>query len=466
MAESRSAKIARQAMWVRFLLAFCCLILAFASALFSTVAREQGHFWATLAMASLALLLATIVGLTTVPVLARQVVGNRVRDAFQFDVTRVGIFYVISIVLIGIAALNTGNNLLYIVVAVMLGAILISGIASAVILRNVQLEVRVVDRVFAGQPVKAIVRVRNMRKRLPLFSLAVKPIAPEKSNGWQWVRSTFAFPPGRKDDRVWLTLPDRQLRRVPITSAAPGLDCREVYFPFIMAGEEQSAEIEVIFAKRGCYQSGMFGIGTRFPFAFLAKTRNVRLANPVVVYPRLQPGATAMVSPQIGGEIETLSRGQGSELYRVREYLAQDSVRRVDWKATAKAGSLMVREFIRDDEARVRIVFDNPAAGLISEAHYENGVSVAASLAWQLTREGTNISYLAPGLQAGQDLDDFLKYLATVEPAEEELLWDRVPQDSALNLIVTTRSARHFEQVELDRWVVIPFDKGSVAPVI
>ena len=74
--------------WVRFLLALVGLILAFGAALFSTVARESGSLWATLVFSSVALALAAIVGLTTVPYLARRVAGGRVRDAFDYDVTR------------------------------------------------------------------------------------------------------------------------------------------------------------------------------------------------------------------------------------------------------------------------------------------------------------------------------------------------------------------------------------------
>src|SRR5207237_2296174 len=96
--------------------------------------RESGNLWATLIFASMALLLATIVGLTTVPYLAHRVAASRVRDAFDYDVTAVGIIYVLAVLLIGIAALNTGNNLLYIIVAAMLAAILISGIASSDVL--------------------------------------------------------------------------------------------------------------------------------------------------------------------------------------------------------------------------------------------------------------------------------------------------------------------------------------------
>src|SRR5437879_8392167 len=122
--------------WVRFLLAIVGLLLAFGAALFSTVSRESGNLWATLILASAALLLATIVGLTTVPYLARRVAAARIRDAFDYDVTRAGIFYVVITLLIGIAALNTGNNLLSIIVAAMLPALVCSGFASALVLRT------------------------------------------------------------------------------------------------------------------------------------------------------------------------------------------------------------------------------------------------------------------------------------------------------------------------------------------
>src|SRR5215471_9853670 len=108
--------------WLRFLLALVGLVLAFAAALFSTVSRESGNLWATLILASAALLLATIVGLTTVPYLAQRVGTARMRNALDYEVTRVGIIYIVIVLLIGIAALNTGNNLLYIIVAAMLAA--------------------------------------------------------------------------------------------------------------------------------------------------------------------------------------------------------------------------------------------------------------------------------------------------------------------------------------------------------
>src|SRR6185312_8758093 len=173
-ALSNSFRFEREA-WVRFLVALAGLVLAFGAALFSTVTRQAGNVVATAIFASLALFLAGFVGLTTVPYLARRVAFQRVRDAFDYDVTREGLVYLGIIIVIGIAALNTGNNLLFIVVAAMLSAILVSGIASAGELRGLKLEVVLSDHTFAGEQVTARVSLRNTRRWLPALSVSVVP---------------------------------------------------------------------------------------------------------------------------------------------------------------------------------------------------------------------------------------------------------------------------------------------------
>ena len=194
--RSRFLRFEIPEIWMRFLLALLGLILAFAAAVFSTVARESGSLWATVILASIALVLAVVVGLTTVPYLARRVAGSRVRDAFNYDVTGVGIIYVVSVLLIGVAALNTGNNLLYVIVAAMLAAILVSGVASAIVLRELELDVRLPEQVFAGRPTLGKIVVRNRRRWLPSFSISVVPLKQKHSKQWQWMPTTFAFPPG------------------------------------------------------------------------------------------------------------------------------------------------------------------------------------------------------------------------------------------------------------------------------
>jgi len=438
---SRFLRLDIPEVWLRFLLAIVGLVLAFGAALFSTVSRESGNLWATVLLASTALVLAVVVGLTTVPYLARRVAGAGIRDAFDFDVTKIGIVYVAMVLLIGIAALNTGNNLLYIVVAAMLAAILVSGIASAVVLRNLELEVRLPEHVFAGRPLLGRVALRNRGRWLPSFSVNV--VAVEKDNSgkhWQWVPAKFAVPPGRPPERQWLQFRDYKLQRVSNTAVLPPIFEGATYFPYISAGTELTADIELCFERRGFYQQKSFGLATRFPFAFLTKTRRVPLAREIIVYPRVEAADEFFeVLPMITGEFETFVRGRGDDLYLIREYMPEDSARHVDWKATAKSGSLKVREFSREDERKLRIVFDNPGENMVSDDAYENAVMLAASLSWHFAQENTEISFVSQGYTGEPDLYRFLAHLAVAQPQPLPSVVESLQPSDDYNIILTTR---------------------------
>jgi uncharacterized protein (DUF58 family) len=428
--------------WVRFLLAIVGLTLAFAAALFSTVSRESGHLWATLGLASAALLLAVIVGLTTVPYLARRVAGARIRDAFDYDVTRVGIVYVVIVLVVGIAALNTGNNLLYIIVAALLAAILVSGFASAIVLRDLELDVRLPEHVFAGRAVLGRIVLRNPRRWLPSFSVNVVPAKKDDApKQWEWTQATFAVPPGRPPERQWMHFRDYKLRRVSKAKVQPGIFEGAAYFPYIPARSELKADIELRFDRRGCYQQKSFGLATRFPFAFLTKTRHVPLAREIIVYPRVEPADEFFeVLPMITGEFETFVRGRGDDLYLIREYMPEDSARHVDWKATAKSGSLKVREFSREDERKLRIVFDNPSQGVVSEKAYEDAIALAASLSWHFAGQNTDISFVSQNYSGEPDIYRFLAHLAVAEPQALPSVIDSLRPSEDYNIILTTRA--------------------------
>ena len=422
------------------MLALLGLILAFAAALFSTVARESGSLWTTVILASLALTLAVVVGLTTVPYLARRVAGGRVRDAFNYDVTGVGIIYVVAVLLIGVAALNTGNNLLYVIVAAMLAAILVSGVASAIVLRDLELDIRLPEQVFAGRPTLGKIVIRNRRRWLPSFSISVVPLQQKPSGKWQWVPTTFGFPPSQPAEKQWVRLPDRQLRRVAAGATPPGIFTQSAYFPYLPAAAELSAELELCFPRRGRYQQNSFGLATRFPFAFLTKTRRVPLPREILVYPPVEVTDEFFeVLPLITGQFETFARGRGDDLYLIREYLPEDSARHVDWKATAKSGSLKVREFSREDERKLRLVFDNPGPGTVSEQAYENAVTAAASLGWHFAEAHAELSFVAQGYRGGAEIHDFLSYLATVAPQPAPSVLDTLEISGDYNIILTAR---------------------------
>jgi len=431
--------LALSQIWVRFLLAIFGLMLAFGAALFSTILGESGNLWGTIILASAALLLATFVGLTTVPYLARRVVASRVREAMDYDVTRAGLIYILISVVIGIAAINTGNNLLYVVVAALLSAILVSGIASALVLRSLALDVHLPEHVFAGRPMLGCLLLRNTSSWMPSFSVRVVPAKSKKKERWSWEVYTFGWPRNRAPQDQWLRLPDRRLRRVPVAPEKPILQ-ESVYFPFLAPGQELRADLSLSFPTRGCYREKNFGLATRFPFSFLMKTRRINLAREVIVYPVVEPADQFLeVLPMVTGEFETFVSGRGYDLYRIREYMPDDSARHVDWKATARTGSLKVREFSREDERKLRIVFDNPAPGVLPPAVYEQTVRLAASLGWHFHHEDVEVSFVAPGLEPTEDVFTFLHYLALVEPQEATPVFSRLRASEDYNLIVTAR---------------------------
>ena len=424
--------------WVRFLVAILGLALAFGAALFSTVVQESGNIWATIILASAALLLATLVGLTTVPYLARRVVTSRVRDAMDYEVTRAGLVYILIAVVIGIAAVNTGNNLLYIIVAALLSAVMVSGIASALVLRSLELDIHLPEHVFAGRPMLARLLVRNTSSWLPSFSIRVVPSKRKAKKHWRWEAYTLAVPRNRPPEQQWIRVPDRRLRRVIENLEKPILE-QPVYFPFLAPQQQLRSDLEISFPARGRYREDNFGLATRFPFAFLTKTRRVGLAREVIVYPKVEPPEDFFeVLPMVTGEFETFVRGRGYDLYRIREYLPEDSARHVDWKATARTGALKVREFSREDERKLRIVFDNPLPRVLSSVEYERAVHLAASLGWHFYHEDVEVSFVAPGLEPTEDVFAFLHYLALVEPQEATSVLHRLRDSDDYNVIVTS----------------------------
>ncbi len=425
--------------WVRFLFALLGLALAFGAAIFSTVSGESGNVWTTVILASAALILATLVGLTTVPYLARRVVAARVRDALDYDVTRAGIVYILITVIIGVAAINTGNNLLYVVVASLISAIAVSGIASALVLRNLELDVRLPEHVFAGRPILTRLLLRNQSTWLPSFSLRVVPTKRKVIKKWRWEAYTLGWPRNRAPEEQWFHVPDRRLRRVTLELEKPILT-KSVYFPFLAPQQELRADLDLTFPTRGRYRDRDFGLATRFPFAFLLKTRKVALAREVVVYPSIEPPQEFFqVLPMVTGEFESFVRGRGYDLYRIREYLPEDSARHVDWKASAHTGALKVREFSREDERKLRIVFDNPLPGTLAPDLYERLVNLAASLGWHFSHEDVEVSFVAPGLEPTQDVFAFLRVLALTEAQEATSVLQRLRASDDYNVIVTAR---------------------------
>jgi uncharacterized protein (DUF58 family) len=409
--------------WRNFLLAMVALAMALALALYSTAATETGHLWIAGGSALAALALSVWVGVTIVPALARRTPLRWLAFHIDYKLTREGVVYVTGVFVIALAALNTGNNLLFMVLASMLAGIIVSGILSSIVLTGIGLKLELPEHIFAEKPVLATLEIENEKLTLPSFSLRV------------------AGAPGKV------------AKGEPAVAEAEQILTRPVYFPYIPKKRSAQQQVELTFPRRGVYQQNALGITTKFPFGFLQKTRRVDSKMEIVVYPRVAPTEEFYeILPLISGEIESFYRGRGHDLYSIRDYVTTDSARYVDWKATAKTGDLKVREFTREDERRVMLVLD-PFGAEARDANgekFERAVTLAACLAWHFYEIDSEMQFrtdrMGTAMAASNEIIyDVLRELAFIEQkpgAGDGKFLEALTDEPDLFKIILTSQAR------------------------
>ncbi|MBI4466514.1 MAG: hypothetical protein HY656_03690, partial [Acidobacteria bacterium] len=137
-----------------FFLALFWLLIALVLVLNGSALRDRGFArrdWEMIVtgwfFSLVGLIITGYVTVKLVPAMAR---GTPLRWLFyqvDYKLTREGVFYVVGTLIIALAALNTGNNLLFIVVASLLAGILMSGVVSRIVLTGIELRLELPDHV-------------------------------------------------------------------------------------------------------------------------------------------------------------------------------------------------------------------------------------------------------------------------------------------------------------------------------
>ena len=140
----------------------------------------------------LALGIAAWVAVTIVPALARRTSLRWLAYQVDYRLTRDGIIYLAAVFILVLAAVNTGNNLLFLILACLLAGILISGVLSRVVLTGIDLKFDLPEHIFAEQPVLAEIELRNEKQAWPSFSLRVVGDG-QKRRGRNSLAARFSF---------------------------------------------------------------------------------------------------------------------------------------------------------------------------------------------------------------------------------------------------------------------------------
>jgi uncharacterized protein (DUF58 family) len=298
--------------------------------------------------------------------------------------TRAGWSFFALVFGVGFAALNTGNNLLYLVLALMLAFLVLSGVLSEAALRGIRVRRRLPAELFAGRPARIALEIHNAQRRVAAFAVVVEDRVAE---------------PGAAD---------RAAGRCVALRIAPG------------ASEVRSYAFAP--AQRGPLRFQGFVVSTRFPFGLFSKSLVQDAEDEALVYPaveRLAPPEAAAAARD-GGEQPLPRDGGGDVADSLRERVPGDPARRIHWRASARARRLLVRRRAGDEQTELWVWLET-ARSQPGDA-FERRVSRAASEALAALDAGRRV-----GLRSGEvQLDaaagprqraQLLRFLAQVEPA-------------------------------------------------
>jgi uncharacterized protein (DUF58 family) len=287
--------------------------------------------------------------------------ASRLRGIFESGivvrVTNLGLGFILMTLVVAIGATNTGNNGLYLLVSIFLGALVVSGVVSRRNVEGLDVGLEGPAEIFAGEPSRFTLRLRN-RGRLPRRALLVK------IGG----------------------------------AAAP------ILFSRIEPGGEECRGVDLVFPHRGRRRAESLLVYSGFPIGLFRKGRMREVADERIIYPALRLGPPPRPDPREAESGDPRSRraGRGAEIRNLRDAVFGDDPRDVHWPQTARQGKFIIKERAAEEgrDALVRVDLRRPAgAGPEFGKAFETAISEAAGLALQLLARGSRV-----GLLLGREL--------------------------------------------------------------
>jgi uncharacterized protein (DUF58 family) len=319
--------------------------------------------------------------------------------------TREGRYFVLFAIGVGLAALNTGNNLLYLLLGWLLSMILASGVLSEVSMRGLRVTRHGPAQVFANRPFLVEIAVANDKRRAACYSVEVEDVV-----------------------------------------AGVPLD-KKCFFLKVPPGREQRASYRHTFSRRGRYRYDGFRVSTKFPFGLFRKSRTCEGRGEILVYPSVHAVTPPAPRGRLSGDAEAAGLGRRGEFFGLREYRPGDDQRDVHWRSTARSGRLLVREYQREAQLRVTLALDDrlpPDAGPSEDAALEEAVSLAASLASAYVAKGYAVRLVTARGSVPYGVGEaqrarVLRFLALLEPSPPDATLALRGDPRAESLLVTPR---------------------------
>lgn len=230
-------------------------------------------------------------------------------------VTREGKWIIGIALLLGAAAVNTGNNLLYLVLSLVISVISVSGMLSELCLRDLELRRRYPVDLIQGEVTTLRIEVHNDKKRAALH-----------------------------------------LEVGEVLDGAQDVQARDGYLLHLAAGETGQAFAAIRPLRRGPIATAGVHLATSYPFGFATKARVFDEPAEFISLPPVTPVQLPWRGALDRGATELSKRtGHGDSFAGLRDARPGDPLRDIHWKVSARRGRLIVREW-QAEAARVALV--------------------------------------------------------------------------------------------------------------
>jgi uncharacterized protein (DUF58 family) len=239
------------------------------------------------------------------------------RPLRKLKFTREGKYFLGITLGVGFAAINTGNNLLYLLLGMLLSLIILSGVMSELSLRDLSVVRRLPTRAQVGRAHLVEIEVFNRKKRIPSYAIEVEDLR--------------AHQPADK----------------------------RCFFLKISPNSAQVAAYRRTPQRRGRDRHIGFRIATRFPFGLFEKSREVSCEGELIIYPAVDALRIRSEEPgrRLGG-VGASGRGSGDEIFGLRPMREGDDPREIYWRKSTLLDQLVLRERARESRPDVELLLD------------------------------------------------------------------------------------------------------------
>ncbi|MCD0451219.1 DUF58 domain-containing protein [Actinocorallia sp. API 0066] len=200
----------------------------------------------------------------------------------------------------------------------------------------------------------------------------------------------------------------------------------------VPAGERRRAELRLAPTRRGDRSSVSVTIRSTGPLGLVARQLTRQAPWTVRVLPgfpsRRHLPAKLRRLRELTGQQVALIRGQGTEFDSLREYVAGDDVRSIDWRATARRGEVVVRTWRPERDRRIFLILDTgrTSAGRVGDIpRLDCSMDAALLLGALASRAGDRVDLLAydrrvrarvEGVSRTDLLPSMVRAMAPLEP--------------------------------------------------